>query len=161
MRMDVLITNIPPCCHISLPYIMGYNQVTTFKKSTKEFKPHGYTHHIVLHCNYCHFCNVDFVLFHIVTYDANCLVSHIHINTTNLLNIMCTLIAMCMILGRLECVTCMDDKYCFPFECIWTFWHTKYTLKEQCFHVTNMGWGAYGIFSSSSKSILGYVYLQC
>ena len=56
-----------------------------------------------LRCHHCHYCSVDFVLFHDVTYYANSLLSRIHVNITYLLNIMRTLVATCVILGRLEC----------------------------------------------------------
>ena len=36
--------NLPPCCHITLPYIMRFD----FKISTKEFKPHVHMHHVVI-----------------------------------------------------------------------------------------------------------------
>ena len=42
--MDVLGLKLPPCCHISLMYIMGF----VIKQSTKEFKPHVRMHHIVV-----------------------------------------------------------------------------------------------------------------
>ena len=54
-------------------------------------------------CHHSHYCSVDIVLFHNVTCYANLLVSRIHVSTTNLLHSMCTLVATCMILGRLEC----------------------------------------------------------
>ena len=59
------------------------------------------------HCHHFHYydyCNVDFMLFHNVTCYIEYLLSHNHVNIANLLNITCTLVAICMILGRLECI---------------------------------------------------------
>ena len=49
-------------------------------------------------------CNVDFVFFHNVTCYTTSLLSCIHVNTTNLLNIMCTMVATCVLSRRLECI---------------------------------------------------------
>ena len=57
------------------------------------------------HCIYCHYCNIDFVLFLNVTSYTASLLSCIHVNTTELLNITCTLVASSMILWRLECTS--------------------------------------------------------
>ena len=57
------------------------------------------------HCHYCHYCNVNFVLLHTVKHYTKSPLSCIHVNMANLLNIMCTLVAAGMILGRLECNT--------------------------------------------------------
>jgi hypothetical protein len=43
------------------------------------------------------------VLFQNITCYTNSLLSHIHVNTANLLNTTCTLVATNVILGRLEC----------------------------------------------------------
>ena len=43
---------------------------------------------------------IDFGLLHDVKHYINSLLSHFHANTTNLLNVTCTLVATCMILGR-------------------------------------------------------------
>ena len=61
-------------------------------------------HHVAIIAIYCHYCNVDIVLSYNVTCYTNSLLLHIHGNTIDLLNIMCTLVATCMILGRLECI---------------------------------------------------------
>ena len=47
--------------------------------------------------------HISFVLFHNVTCYTNSMVSRIHINTTKLCNITCTLVATCMILWNLKC----------------------------------------------------------
>ena len=47
--------------------------------------------------------HISFVLFHNVTCYTNSLVSCIHVNTTKLCNITCTLVATCVILRSLEC----------------------------------------------------------
>ena len=50
-------------------------------------------------CHLCHYCDVDFVLFHNVTRYTNPLLSRIQINTTYLLSITCTLVATSVVLG--------------------------------------------------------------
>ena len=47
--------------------------------------------------------HISFVLFHNVTCYTNSIVSRIHVNTTKLRNITCTLVATCVILQSLEC----------------------------------------------------------
>ena len=75
--------------------------VLTLKQSTKEFKPHAHVHHDVI---------IDYVFFRTVMCYIDSLLTCIHINTANLLNIMCTLVATCMKSRRLEC-TCTTLKY--------------------------------------------------
>jgi hypothetical protein len=87
---DVLNLHLTPCCHIFLPYSMSCDieriQTTCLHASR---------------CHYCHYCNFDFVLFQNFTHYTNSLLSHIHVNIGYPLNIMCTLVATCMILRRL------------------------------------------------------------
>ena len=47
--------------------------------------------------------HISFVIFHNVTCYTNSIVTRIHVNTTKLHNIMCTLVATCVILWSLEC----------------------------------------------------------
>jgi hypothetical protein len=47
--------------------------------------------------------HISFVLFHNVTCYTNSIVSCIHVNTTKLCNIKCTLVATCVILQSLGC----------------------------------------------------------
>ena len=47
--------------------------------------------------------HISFVLFHSVTCYTNSIVSCIHVNTTKLCNITCTLVVTCVILRSLEC----------------------------------------------------------
>jgi hypothetical protein len=47
--------------------------------------------------------HISFLLFHNVTCYTKFIVSRIHVNTTKLRNIMCTLVATSLILRRLEC----------------------------------------------------------
>jgi hypothetical protein len=49
--------------------------------------------------------HISFVLNHSVTCYTNSIVSHIHVNTTKLRNITCTLVATCVILRSLECTS--------------------------------------------------------
>ena len=90
--MDVLGLSICSCCHVYMSYVTNL----TLNFSTKECYQHVYTHHVVIICHYCHYCNVNLVLFHHVTCCINALLSHIHVNTANLLNVTCTLAATCV-----------------------------------------------------------------
>jgi hypothetical protein len=47
--------------------------------------------------------HISFVLFHNVTCYTNFIVLRIHVNTTTLRNLTCTLVATCVILRSLEC----------------------------------------------------------
>ena len=84
---------IPACCRISLPYITGFDIKIIHQR-------------IQTTClsDYHHYCSIDIVLFHNVTCYINNLLSHILVNSTDLLNITCTLIAPGLIWGRLECI---------------------------------------------------------
>ena len=95
----MLSSNIPPCCrHISLPYIMGLGLGLGLIRqriwTTGLHASHWY---------HCHYCNVDFVSFHNITCYTNSLLSCIHVNTANLLNITYTLIVTGVTLRMLEC----------------------------------------------------------
>ena len=93
---NALHSNLLPCCHIPLLCIMGFD-IEIIHQIIQT------THLHASHCHYCDHCNVDFVPFHIVTCYIDSLSSSIHGNTTNLLDIMCTLVATVVILARLEC----------------------------------------------------------
>ena len=95
---DVHNLNLFPCCHIFLPYMMSL----TLKQSIKAFNPHLHAS-CCHHYHYYHHCNVDQVLFPNIIYCTYALLSCIHVNTTCLLNITCTLVATCLIFERLEC----------------------------------------------------------
>ena len=86
--------NISPCCHISLSYIMGFD--------IKIIQQRIQTTSHASSCRHFHDCNIECMLFHYVTCYSNSLLSCIHVNIANLLNITCTLVATCTILGRLE-----------------------------------------------------------
>ena len=71
--------------------------VLTLKQTTKELKPHTHT-------SWCHhFNNVNFVVFHNITYYTNPLLSRIHVNITQLPNITHTLVGTSIILRSLLC----------------------------------------------------------
>ena len=84
---------LPPCRHISLSCIMDFD--IKLIRQRIQFSPSC--------ASCCHCCNVDFVFSHIVTCYTNPLFSCTHVNTADLLNVTCTLVATGMILGRLEC----------------------------------------------------------
>ena len=48
--------------------------------------------------------HISFVLFYNVTCYTDYIVSHIHVNTTEVHNITCTLVATCVVLWNLECI---------------------------------------------------------
>jgi hypothetical protein len=96
LRLDLLSLNLLPCCHISFPCII-YFDIKIIHQRIQTIGSHA------SRCHHCHYCNVSFVLFYNVTYYTNPLFSYIHVNTTYLLNITCTLVATCVIIRRLEC----------------------------------------------------------
>ena len=99
--MNVLILHLPPCCYISLSYIMGFDIKINHRRTQTTHSHASYSYD----CNYCDYHNIDHALFHNVTCYTNPPLSHFHVNTANLLNTTCTLVATRMILGRLECST--------------------------------------------------------
>ena len=82
------------CCHISLPYIMGFN----VKLIHKKFKPHARTYHVVTVVVFA----VLTLCYSIISHTNNFLLSCAHVNTSNLYNTICSLVATHVILGRLE-----------------------------------------------------------
>lgn len=80
---NVCISNLHHRCHIYLPYITCLN-IKINHPIIKTTRSHASCRH---HCQYFHHCNVYFVLFHNSTYYTNHLLSRIHVNTSNLLNI--------------------------------------------------------------------------
>ena len=96
----LLSLNLPSCCHVFPSiYHMFLHWSNPLKSSTKCLYSSG-----CHRCNNCDDCNVDFVLFSIVTHYNSSHLSCIRVNATHLLNITCTLIVACVILGRLECM---------------------------------------------------------
>jgi hypothetical protein len=89
--------NLPPCCHICLSYVMGFD-IKIMHQSIRT------THSHTSYCHHCHYYSVDFVFFLNVTCYTNSLLSRFHANIADLLDIMCTLVATTKILGRLECI---------------------------------------------------------
>ena len=108
--------NLYRCCHISLSYIMGFGIKITHQ-SIQTTRSHALHWH---HFHYEHCCIVmNFVLFHIVICYIDFLLSCMHVNIAELPNITCTLVATCVILGRLECTcrtTLFAYAYCGPYK---------------------------------------------
>jgi hypothetical protein len=67
-----------PCCHGSLPCIIDVDIKINHQRIQTTNSHASHCHHY----NCCHYCNVDFVLFHNVTCYNNSLLSCIHANTT-------------------------------------------------------------------------------
>ena len=88
--------HLPLCCHNSLPYIASFD----IKMIHQRYANYMLT---CIMLSSMSLLQNDFVLFHNVTWCTNLLLSCIHDNTTNVLDITCVLIATCVILGRLEC----------------------------------------------------------
>ena len=63
-----LILNLPPCSHISIPCIIGFD-MNIIHQRIQTTRLHASC------CHNCHYCNVDFVLFHNVTCYTNSLLS--------------------------------------------------------------------------------------
>ena len=97
--MYILYLNLPPCCHISLSYITNFD----IRVIHQEFKPHACTHHVVIIV--INVINAMLILCYSIMSHATLILflSCIQINTIYLLNITCTLVATCMLLGRLDC----------------------------------------------------------
>ena len=78
------------------------SRTSTLKQSTKEFKPHARTHHIIVIVNIVIIATMS--LCHSLMSRATLILylSRIHSNTVNLLNVMCTLVATYVILESLE-----------------------------------------------------------
>jgi hypothetical protein len=72
----------------------------------------------IMNSNYPH---ISFVLFHSVTCYNNSIASPIHANTAKLLNIMCTLVATCVILRSLECILLCR----YPYGELVLYWHLR------------------------------------
>ena len=90
---------LPPCCHIFLPYIVGFDILAIHHRIKITCSHASHCHH----CIYCHYCNVNLVLFHNVKCYTNFLLSHIHANTTFLFNTTCMiLVATCMIIRQVK-----------------------------------------------------------
>ena len=88
------IKNLLPCCHISLSYIMGF-YIELIHQRIQTTRLHA------SRCHRCCFCSADFV-YSIISHTTNSLLSCIHANTTDLFNIICSLVATSVVLGRLE-----------------------------------------------------------
>ena len=60
----------PPCCHVSLSYITSFDMKIIHQRIQ-------HTHSHASCCHRCHYCSVDFVLFHNVTcYTNSLLITH-------------------------------------------------------------------------------------
>ena len=71
--------NLPPCCHVSLSYVMGLDiELIHQRMQTTRLHASRCYHHY-----YCRYGNVDFMLFHNFTCYTNSLLSCIHVNTAN------------------------------------------------------------------------------
>ena len=113
------------------------SQNLSLKQTTQEVNPHPciapcinmwsvtflFFHLLNVGACICHIINMlHFVLFRSVTCYTNSIVSRIHVNTTKLYNIMCTLVVTCVILRSLECI-----RWCKYFPC------RKIEIKEDWF----------------------------
>ena len=91
---------------------MGFD----IKVKIKEFKPHAHTHHVIIIVIVIIIAILN--LCYSITSHTNPLLSHIHVNTTKLLNMTCTLVATSVILRSLECINDTMCKCCFAIRCI-------------------------------------------
>ena len=108
--------NLYPCCHMFPSHILW---VLTLEQRTKVFKPHAHMHHIGI--NFIIMIIALLTLYYSTTSHATlvlCYHACMHVNTTYLLNITCTLVATCVMLGRLDCTsrTLFAYAYCGPYK---------------------------------------------
>ena len=89
----MLSSKLPPCCHISLPYIMGFGI---------EIIQTMHSHASIVIIVIIAMLTLCYSIMSHVTLIF--LLSCIHVDTVYLLNITCTLVATCVIFGRLECI---------------------------------------------------------
>ena len=89
-NLNVLTLNLPLCCHISFLHITCFDIKVIYQRIQTTCSYASCCHH----CHYCYYCSVDFVLFHNVTCYMNPLLSRIHVNNIDLINIMCTLVGL-------------------------------------------------------------------
>ena len=76
-----------------------------------EFKLPAHTHHIVILFIIIIITRLTLCYSIMSHTNINTLLSRIHVKIANLLNIMCTLAATCMILGKLECNSTKTTQY--------------------------------------------------
>ena len=109
-------------CHLRslllLPLLMPLVECWCMRMPHCPERPSGVdTHHTIK--------IFHFVVFHSVTCYANSRVSRIHVNTTKLRNITCTLVATSVILWSLECTS----FHCLKFFGFLTTPHTSYGMR--------------------------------
>jgi ethanolamine transporter EutH len=104
-NQNVLSLNLPLCCHNSLPYIMGFD----IKVYPKEFKLHACTRHIIIIVIISIIAVLT--LWHSI---MSCTTLILYYHTSMVIphtSIMCTSVAVDVILGRVEC-TCSTSLNC-------------------------------------------------
>ena len=89
---------------------------------------------IYSHPSHCHYCNVVFVLFYNITIYTNSLLSHIHVNIAELLNMTCTLIAIGVILGNLTVQFLNVKQMPTDVECWLALSHPPSSTNKKDFH---------------------------
>ena len=78
------------------------SQGLTFKCSTQGCKPHAHMHHVVIIVSIIIIAMLTLCCSNNVTRYTGSLLSCIYDNIVDLLNIICTLVATCIIIGRLD-----------------------------------------------------------
>ena len=101
-RMCSISSSLLVCCHISLSYITGFDH---WNNPSKKSNHASVRIHIVIIVTVAMLTLWYFIIVTQWLCAGDFLLSCIHVNTTDLFSVTCTLVATDVILGRLECVS--------------------------------------------------------
>ena len=137
--------NLPPCCHNSLPYItVFWHQITQQRTQTT--------------CSHALRCHLCLCVIHNVTCYVYSLLSHIHVNLTDLLDIMCILVATIVIFGRLGC-SLSNWSHNRVHVVTWSvkFWFLMAQWRDISSMFISINWPTW----MTSESLVGTLHIDC